>query len=129
MNSDFLKDRRCRGRGVSIDWSGLFKQYAAAGVRLRDFYYGSFQKLVRLYLPLSRRLPSLSTFLVHMEEEIVRRDPARASVRAGLYREFLSSDLPRTVFSRVKAGEHGYSATGMMAMLRTEQEKHNLLKY
>ena len=64
-----------------------------------------------------------------MEEEIDRRDPARASVRAGLYREFLSSDLPRTVFSRVKAGEHGYSAAGMMAMLRTEQEKHNPLKH
>jgi len=42
-------------------------------------------------MPLSRRIPSLSTFLVHMEEERDRRDPARSSVCAGLYREFLSA--------------------------------------
>ena len=122
MSSGFPKDRRCRCRDISIDWNGLFDQYAAEGGSLQDFYYGSFQKLVRLYLPLSRRIPGLSTFLVHMEEERDRRDPARGSVRAGLYREFLSSGLPRTVFSRVKAGKHGYSAARMMAMLRSEQE-------
>ena len=87
MSSGFPKERRCRCRGVSIDWNGLFDQYAAEGGSLQDFYYGSFQKLVRLYLPLSRRIPGLSTFLVHMEEERDRRDPARGSVRAGLYRE------------------------------------------
>ena len=91
MNSDFPKDRRRRCRGGSIDWNGLFDQYAAEGGTLQDFYYGSFQKLVRLYLPLSRRIPSLSTFLVHMEEERDRRDPAKSSVCAGLYREFLSA--------------------------------------
>lgn len=122
MSSGFPKDRRCRFRGVSIDWNGLFEQYAAEGGSLQDFYYGSFQKLVRLYLLLSRRIPRLITFLVHMEEERDRREPARGSIRAGLYREFLSSGLPRTVFSRVKAGKHGYSAARMMAMLRSEQE-------
>ena len=101
MNSDFPKDRHRRCRGGSIDWNGLFDQYAAEGGTLQDFYYGSFQKLVRLYLPLSRRIPSLSTFLVHMEEERDRRDPGRASVRAELYEEFLASGLSRTVFSRV----------------------------
>lgn len=122
MNSDFPKDRRRRCRGGSIDWNGLFDQYAAEGGTLQDFYYGSFQKLVRLYLPLSRRIPSLSTFLVHMEEERDRRDPGRASVRAELYEEFLASGLSRTVFSRVKAGKHGYNAARMMAMLGAEQE-------
>ena len=101
MNSDFPKDRHRRCRGGSIDWNGLFEQYAAEGGTLQDFYYGPFQKLVRLYLPQSRRIPSLSTFLVHMEEERDRRDPGRASVRAELYEEFLASGLSRTVFSRV----------------------------
>ena len=53
MSSGFSKDRRCHCRGVSIDWNGLFEQYAAEGGLLQELYYGSFQKLVRLYLPLS----------------------------------------------------------------------------
>ena len=121
MSSGFPKVRRCRCRGVSIDWNGVFEQYAAE--RLASGFLLRF--LPEAGAPLSAAEPPSPRpqhVLVHMEEERDRRDPARGSVRAGLYREFLSSGLPRTVFSRVKAGKHGYSAARMMAMLRSEQE-------
>ena len=104
MNSDFPKDRRRRCRGGSIDWNGLFDQYAAEGGTLQDIYYGSFQKLVRLYLPLSRRIPSLSTFLVHMEEDSDRRDPGRITSR--IFRTFFWGS-PGQVLLCLKSGHHG----------------------
>ena len=53
MSSGFPKDRRCRCRDISIDWNGLFDQYAAEGGSLQDFYYGSFQKLVHRKFPIT----------------------------------------------------------------------------